>query len=102
MVDSRRIKDKATSLLFMNGEDIDGRVILGANGTRRHRLFGQYLQTGGHERLLEQKRTVDPYLGECRFVLPEESRCISVNFVYRSICIIPEVVDILQVEAVKK
>ena len=55
----------------MNGEDIDGRLILGANRTRRHRLFGQYLQTGGHERLLEQTRIVDPYLGECRFVLPE-------------------------------
>ena len=47
MVNSRRIKDKATSSLFMNREDIDGRLI-SVNGTHRHRLFVRR-----HERLLE-------------------------------------------------
>ena len=46
-MDSRRIKDKATSSLFMNREDIDGRLI-SVNGTHRHRLF-----VHRHERPLE-------------------------------------------------
>ena len=55
----------------MNGEDIDGSPI-SSNRTRRHRLFAR---TGGHERLLEQKkRIVDAYLGESRFVLPDHFR----------------------------
>ena len=64
MVKSRGIKDKATSLLLMNGVDIDGRPISGANRTRRHSFFVQHLRR--HERLLKQQTIVDAFLGECQ------------------------------------
>ena len=93
MVNSRRVKDKSTSLLFMNREDIDGRPISGANRTRR--LFVQCHHR--HERLLEQQTIVDAYLGECRFVLLDSFReRIEMYISGFRICssIIPKAVDI--------
>ena len=62
MANSRRIKNNATSSQFMNGEDIDGRPISGANSrSRRPGLFVQCLHR--HERCLE-KQIIDACL-EC-------------------------------------